>query len=359
MTRRQFSPDWVEPPGATIASILAMRSIDLKEFGERASISVDVVSRLISGDEAINDELAECLAKHLGSTARYWMAREKQYRHQATDEFSASHEDLRAWMRDLPVADMVRFGWIRPESLRERAAACLEFFGVTDLRSWGNRYSTLMEQVAFRTSNSFDSNPSAVVAWLRFGEIKAQHIDCEEWNRAQFRNSMSEIRALTRIADPFEFMPRLQAICARSGVALIVARAPKGCVASGSTRFLSASKAVLMLSLRHRTDDHFWFSFFHEAGHLVLHGENSFFVDGKGIASSDREREADDFASESLIPKSQRSLLESVGSDYKSIIRVARKLGVSRGIVVGQLQHQGKIGFDRLNYLKERFRWDF
>ncbi|HUW54974.1 MAG TPA: ImmA/IrrE family metallo-endopeptidase, partial [Rhodanobacter sp.] len=330
MTRRQFSPDWVEPPGATVASILAIQSIDVQKFAARASISSDVVARLISGDEVIDSELAERLAVHLGSTARFWMSREKCYRQQLTAAAETNQGDLRDWIRALPVADMVRFGWIKPESFRLRAEACLRFFGVPDLQSWDGRYSRLMEQVAFRTSNSFDSNPSSVVAWLRFGELEAQKIDCAQWNCDQFRQSMNEMRALTRVAAPSEFIPKLQAICARSGVALVVARAPKGCAASGSTRFLSAKKAVLMLSLRYRTDDHFWFSFFHEVGHLVLHGTNSFFVDGKGLVGSDREREADEFASESLIPESQSSLLESVGSDYRSVIRAARKLGISR-----------------------------
>jgi Zn-dependent peptidase ImmA (M78 family) len=141
-------------------------------------------------------------------------------------------------------------------------------------------------------------------------------------------------------------------------VAVVVARAPKGCAASGATRFVDRKKkAILQLSFRHLTDDHFWFSFFHEAGHLILHGKDAFFVDGKGLEVSEREREADQFAVNALIPRELREILDSSSWDHRSVIRAARKLGVSRGIVVGQLQHAGKIGFDKLNFLKTRFRW--
>jgi plasmid maintenance system antidote protein VapI len=355
MTSRSFTPDWTEPPGATIAALLNAKSLLPDRFAELAAVSRDLVERLISGEAAIDAEIALHLSTHLGSSVGFWLSREDRFRRIAVPEVTDT--DIASWLRDLPVSDMVKLGWIQPESLRVRASECLRFFGVRDGRSWEAKYSTLLEQVAFRTSNSFDSKPASVVAWLRYGELVADELVCEHWDATNFARSLDDVRALTRIAEPAEFLPKLQEICARSGVAVVVARAPKGCTASGATRFLSPTKAVLMLSFRHLTDDHFWFSFFHEAGHLILHGNDSLFVDGKGLDVSDREREADDFAVRMLIPDPLSELLDSRTWDYKSVIRVARKLGVSRGVIVGQLQHRGKIGFDRLNFLKTRYRW--
>src|SRR5262245_53695423 len=134
-------------------------------------------------------------------------------------------------------------------------------------------YVGLQQIAAFRTSPSFDSQPSAVAAWLRQGEIETEAFDCNHWDPIRFRESLADIRSLTRQKEPRRFIPALQRCCAESGVAVAIVRAPKGCRASGATRFLTRHKALLMLSFRYLTDDQFWFTFFHEAGHLLLHGD--------------------------------------------------------------------------------------
>src|SRR4029077_8388237 len=96
------------------------------------------------------------------------------------------------------------------------------------------------------------------------------------------------------------FIPRLRAICAEVGVAIVFLRAPAGCRAGGATRFPAATKAMIVLSFRYLSDDQFWFSFFHEIGHLLLHGDRSTFVDGDAADMTDKEKEANAF-SESLL----------------------------------------------------------
>ena len=138
---------------------------------------------------------------------------------------------------------------------------------------------------------------------------------------------------------------------------MAIVRAPRGCRASGATRFLSANKALLMLSFRYLSDDHFWFTFFHEGGHLLLHSEKSLFLEGADMPSSREEEEANDFAARALIPLEFQPLLAGLNADARGVIRFARQVGVSPGIVVGQLQHLGRVDRGQLNGLKRRFRW--
>src|SRR5439155_7434606 len=107
----------------------------------------------------------------------------------------------------------------------------------------------------------------------------ASEIDCGLWDPHKFREELQGIRALTRVEDPRQFVPELVKRCAACGVAVVVLRAPKGCRASGAARFLTPARPMILLSGRHLTDDHFWFTFYHEAGHLVLHGHKFVFVD--------------------------------------------------------------------------------
>ena len=197
----------------------------------------------------------------------------------------------------------------------------------------------------------------ALAAWLRQGEIEAAAVSCSEWNPETFRSVLPEIRALTREKNPAKFLPELRTLCASAGVALVVVRCPTGCRTSGAVRLLSSNKALLLLSFRYLVDDQFWFSFFHEAGHLILHSDRGVVWDDPDTADSPEEREANEFAADALIPSESQVAFSKLRVDSREIIRFAHKLGVAPGIVVGQLQYRGRISHKQLNSLKRRFEW--
>ncbi|MGH9895454.1 MAG: ImmA/IrrE family metallo-endopeptidase, partial [bacterium] len=142
-----------------------------------------------------------------------------------------------------------------------------------------------------------------------------------------------------------------------SGVAVVwVGELPSTGI-SGCARWLSDTKAVIGLTLRYKTDDQMWFTFFHEAGHLVLHDKKAIFLEGKDRPSSKEEEEANAFAARVLIPQEFQAALMGVRLEAREIIRFARRVGVAPGIVVGQLQHHGRLKQHQLNSLKRRFKW--
>ena len=211
---------------------------------------------------------------------------------------------------------------------------------------------------AFRTSASFNTKPGAVAAWLRRGQVEAASIKCKEWNTARFEQALARIRVLTRKHDPNVFIPKLKQLCADAGVAVVVAPAPIGCRASGATFFVSNEKALILLSFRYLSDDHFWFTFFHEAGHLLLHEKDAIFLEGPAlIAKEDEEEEANDFAANFLIPREHHADMLRIRTKMRDVIKFAHKVGISPGIVVGQMQHFGVVERSKLNYLKRRYRW--
>ncbi|HET9958574.1 MAG TPA: ImmA/IrrE family metallo-endopeptidase [Polyangiaceae bacterium] len=192
---------------------------------------------------------------------------------------------------------------------------------------------------------------------MRQGEILANGVLCKPWDPERFQEQIPRIRDLCNKKIPSIF-PTLQSLCSDCGVAAIVLQAPSGCRASGATRFLSPSKALLLLSFRYLSDDHFWFSFFHEAGHLLLHGERFVSVEGMDRSTSSQEHEANQFAANVLIPPEERQRMLALRSEFREIVRFALRIGVSPGVVVGQLQHAGRLGPHQQNRLKRRFSWE-
>lgn len=357
---RDFQPDWVSAPGETIADILEQRHVPPVFFAEQIGYDADHVNDLLQGRAVLTAETAMLLETHLGASSAFWLNRESHYRLDlARLGRDAQGAVGREWLRELPLTDMIRFGWLEhAEDLSAQVTTCLRFFGVPDERTWQRVYREPLEMAAFRTSATFDSHPGAVAAWLRQGELKARAIRCKVWNEEQFSAVLQTLRPLTRQRDPARFIPRLVELCAACGVAVVALRAPTGCRASGATRFIAPDKALLLLSFRYLSDDHFWFTFFHEAGHVLLHGRNALFLEGADMLTNAQEQEANDFAAELLIPKAFRAEFDRLPLRHLDVIRFARRVGVSPGIVVGQLQHRGRLRPDQLNRLKRRFTWN-
>ncbi len=351
----EFHPDWASAPGDTIADILGDRGLSLAEFAQRMGQTPEHARDLLQGRVSITIAIARRLEKVVGASVEFWMSRDFQYRQDIARLHAANEE----WLTELPVGDMIKFGWLKPvPHPSDEMTACLRFFDVPSVSAWRQAYADLREKVAFRKSPSFDSRLAAVAAWLRRGEIESEVIECSPWDPRRFEEALSSIRSLTREKNPSRFIPELRKLCAASGVALAIVRAPSGCRASGATRFVSLNRALLMLSFRYLSDDQFWFSFFHEAGHLLLHGEKGFFLEGIDTPATIEEQEANDFAERTLVPPNFHRALLDLPADSRKVIRFARRIGVSPGIVVGQLQHYKRIKHNQLNRLKRRFKWE-
>ena len=350
----EFRPNWASAPGDTIADIMDDLGLSVGEFAQRLGQTVEYAGDLLQGRATITIRTARELERILGGSVAFWIARDSQYREDVGRIHAADEE----WLNELPISDMIKFGWLRPPRPSEEVDACLRFFGVPSVAEWRHSYDSLAALVAFRTSPSFDSRPAAVAAWLRKGEIEGDNVVCAPWSPVGFSDSLQDIRHLTQEKDPSRFLPALRQICSASGVATAVVRAPTGCRASGATRFVSPDKALLLLSFRYLSDDQFWFTFFHEAAHLLLHGHEAVFLEGLDTQSTVQETEANEFAERILVPVEFKNALLALPADARAIIRFANRIGISPGIVVGQLQHRGRIPRHHFNRLKRRFRWN-
>lgn len=353
-----FEPLWATPPGATVLDVLQERGWAVGQLARETRRDLHEVSRLIYGVAPLDVAWAESLARVLGSTTSFWLRREEQYRADLK-RLSASKEVTHDWLNAPTMRDMVRFGWIdRGHSTDETYINACAFLGVSTAAAFERKYDRLIGAAAYRQSSVFETNSIALAAWLRQGEIEAAAIDCQPWDEARLRASLGEIRALTRNGEPSEFIPALQQVLAASGVAVVAARAPDGCRASGATRFLTPTKALIQLSFRYLADDQFWFTVFHEIGHLLLHAHENLFLEGLEERHSEAEDEADEFALQMLFERVGVAALDAVTPNKFDIARLARRAGVSPGLVVGQLQEKKRIPFKYFNYLKVRYAWE-
>lgn len=357
-----FLPDWVSPPGATIQRLMFKLGYDHKELANEIDIPDNLLLKILNGDEVITKDIAIRLSNFLGSTPEFWLNREKKFRDEIVrlEKTSQHIDDLNfSWASSFPINEMKKLGWLPAKTNVHNVIENIKsFFNIKTANEWNNKYFKFNAAAAFRTSPTYASNPAAVTAWLRWAEIKAGNVECSDWNVDILKSNIQNMRKLTRRRDPALFIPDLQRICSNCGIALTIIQAPKGCKASGATRFLSDKKAQIVLSLRYKSDDHFWFTFFHEIGHLILHRDTPLFLEDNSDVSSKEEMEANLFSEQTLIPECFKERLRTVNVRTKDILRLATQIGISSGIVIGQLQHSGRVKASQMNHLKRRYKWN-
>lgn len=345
--------DWSSSPSATISHLLS--EID----GSIDQISEEIGSEILTvyyEHSPISSDLAEKISQKIGGSPEFWMRRDSQFQSEISHDPTIDEEQ---WVRELPYAEIAKNGWVpQTRKIHEKIENTLDYFECDTLIEWQLRYKKLIDGIAFRTTSSFDANSLATLAWLRRAEITTPTEKLPQFDPKKLEQSIPELRRLCRIADPSKFLPIMTEICANSGVGLAVIKAPKGCRASGATRILTNQRAILQLSFRHLSDDHFWFTFFHEVAHLTLHHETHLFLEGTSAEKDHFEDEANQFASDTLIPKRYWELIQSSNISTKQIIKLAYKIGISAGILVGQMQHENLIDPSRMNFLKRRYKWN-
>ncbi|MDH5670218.1 MAG: HigA family addiction module antitoxin [Nitrospira sp.] len=353
-TRYTFEPDYAVPPGRTLQETIDALGMGQRDLATRAGLSHKHINQIIHGVAPLTYETAVRLEQVTGVPARMWINLEANYRAQLAkrDEKERLESDI-AWLKTIPAAELVRRKKIEkhPDPVLTLKSV-LAFFGVADVNAWNNIW--LSPEVAYRKSSVFRGQPEAIATWLRLGEVEARAVPCFPFDKVKFRAALDEIRACT-VNKPEEFVPTMKALCAGAGVAVVLIPEIKNAPVSGATQWLTSEKAMIQLSLRYKTNDQFWFTFFHEAGHILFGGKKEAFIDLNHM-TGEGEVEADRFAAGHLIPPDRTGELHRLKS-AQAIQVFAKAIGVAPGIVVGRLQHEKMIRYDQFNGLKIRYQW--
>lgn len=350
-TAAPFRPDYAIPPGATLREVLNRIGLSQAELAARTNLSAKHVNQIAQGIAPLTYETAILFERVTGVSARLWNQLESDYRDALARIEEAVTEADRRWLRELPLKELRRLKLLgHSKDEREVLRDVFAFFGVANREAYQRTY---MEPVArFKQSKAFKADPHALAAWLRVGELRARGIQTEPFNRDLFRQALERIRGLTREDD---FSDELRAIAAEAGVAVVFAIELPGCRVSGAARWLSPSKALIQLSDRYKHDDNFWFAFFHEAAHVLLHSRRETFIDDGGSDDNDEEGEANAFAENLLIPSDAAQRLSFLRTD-SDVEAFADEVGIAPGVVVGRLHNDGHWGWNRGNRLRRQLR---
>ncbi len=331
----EFEPDYVVPPGATLQEIMESFEMTQKELATRTGLTEQSLTRIIKGDQPISYETANRLELVTQVPARLWNNLEAQYREQkAKLEERERLEESIEWLKTIPTRELIDRGFLK--AVKDKVALLrntLGFFGVSSVDAWQGIWEN--PAVAARRSQCFESRKGDAAAWIRQGELQAHEMECRPFDKKRFRKALQKIRSLTR-EEPSIFEPEMKRLCAKAGVAVALVREMKKVPWNGATKWLTPRKAMILLCLRGKGEDKFWFSFFHEAGHVLKDSKKNLLIND-GSHDDPREERVDRFAAEFLVPSRYDDTIRLIRSKAE-IISMAAELGIAPGIVAGRYQ---------------------
>ncbi len=353
-----FNPNYAVPPGSILEEWLEEHGMTQSALAARMGRPIKTINEIIKGKTAIMQETALQLESVTGVEATFWTNADRLYQERAARlAEEAQFGEWAEWASSFPVREMVKHGWVQMEkglAAAARVRTLLRHLGVATPDAWNTMYVEV--QTAYRTSPAFKSDPAHLGVWLRQGEIQAQRIECQPYSEAKFKEALKSIRNLTA-EDVENACEKAVELCRAAGVALVFVPELSQTRVSGATRWLSPAKAIIQISLRYKTDDQMWFTFIHEAAHILFHGKRETFVEFNH-RDDPREKEADSWAADFLIPPVKWREFVSGGSLSVPDIRAfAKAIGIAPGIVVGRLQYEKIIPFAACNQLKRRLQF--
>lgn len=349
-----YDPDYAVRPGETLQETIDALGIDQRELAKRAGLSAKHVNQVIKGVAPITQDTAIRLERVTGVPARMWNNLEANYREQLArlQQKKRLQRDLE-WLKTIPTKELIARGRIEQQpdkvGLLEEV---LRFFGVATVDAWKEGWER--PQFAFRKSPTFRGEVGAMATWLRLCELQARERDCGPFDKARFKTAVETIRALT-IEDPEVFLPEMIERCAGAGVAVALVQEIKKAPVNGAAKWLTPDKAMIALNLRGKRNDIFWFTFFHEAGHVLNDSKKETYID-VDYKDDPREQNANQFAASLLIPSRYEQELPRLKS-YAAVEQFAESIGIAPGIVVGRLQREKIIPYSHLNRLTVRLEW--
>ena len=353
----QYNPNYAIVPGMVLEEYLESINMSQSELSLRTSLSKKTINEIIQGKNPITPTTALKFEKVLGRPANFWNNLEINYQEdKARAEERASLVADLEWLSHIPTKELLDRGCIQPVTKGDKIAllqVTLSFFGVASVNAWKKQWEH--PAIAARCSQTSITNYYVLASWVRQGEIQASRLKLNPFNRDVFEQVLKEIRNFTSNS-PEEFTIKMRELCAASGVAVAFVPEMKKAPWNGATKWISPHKALIILSLRGKSEDKFWFTFFHEAYHVLKgEGKTKLYINS-GQMENESDRRANEFASSFLIPKMYHQRLIKLKS-YNELKQLAHELNISQGIVAGQVQYLTN-RFDVFHRAIRKFEWE-
>lgn len=344
----QYSPDKVFHPATTLNEKLEEMGMSRKEFALRTGKPEKTIIAVLKEESSLTPEMAILFEKVTQIPAQFWINKQARYNEYiARSKHSEALEIASEWTKQFPYSEMAKHNWVEPTRVaKEKTINLLNYFGVASHNAWEKLYIETELKVAAYTSLKHTHQPHAISAWLRQGELEAKQTNPPSFDIKKLRSNIPAMRQLMIIQPP-NFFEQLKKLCLQAGIILLFTPKLPKVPLSGSTRWLN-NTPLIQLTARYRKNDSFWFTFFHELGHIILHGKKYISLENIDFAAADKakEEEAHQFAiSQTFTNDQEKEILQNKVLTEQQIIDYAKKFNTHPAMIIGRLQYDKYIPY--------------
>lgn len=341
-------------PGYYVKEIVDESGLTQEDFAKRLDTTPKNLSLLIRGEQSLSIDIAMKLSRMLGTSINYWLNLQNAYdaliaefgaeKELAKERIIFEHLSYKYFKDNFGLPDL-------PRKKDEQIKHVREFLNVASLSVLAKRDMA----VNFRSSTEELSQASTIKAnaMVQIATNKALKIEGPRFNKLKFKEAINY--ALTLTKNHKEFYPLIYKAFREAGVIFVILPNLPGSKINGATKKIG-NKVMLMVNDRRLSADSFWFTLFHEIGH-ILNGDYGISFETE---TGEQEAAANKYAEDTLIPKElyQAFIKTNKKFDLELIINFANQIDRDPGIILGRLQNDGKVRFDdrELSSLKHKYR---
>jgi HTH-type transcriptional regulator / antitoxin HigA len=336
-------------PGQFLQYLIDARGWTQRTLAIVLSVDETGLNKIIAGKQPLNATMALSLSQIFGIPPYDFLQLQAKFdlaMAQVTARLDPRLATRAAIYGDLPVADMIKRGWLRGvNDVRDPDvdAGLCHFFGVNSVDE-----IEILPHAAKKTIVHGDVTP-AQLAWLYRAKQMALDLPAAKFSEATLRAAVPKLKALLVSAEAIRKVP---AIMMEAGIRYVIVESLPSAKIDGVCFWLDDNMPVIGMSLRYDRIDNFWFVIRHEIEHVLRgHGKGAMILDvelekertGTGHDMPDEERVANEAAADFCVPhKKLENFIARKSPTFteRDIRGFAATLQIHPGIIAGQLQHE-------------------
>jgi HTH-type transcriptional regulator / antitoxin HigA len=338
-------------PGQLLDALLKQKGWSQRLLAVVLDMDETGVNKIVGNKRPIDAQLALSLEELFAVPAERFLDLQKSYDLALARLESRPDPERMTRARlfgDLPVAEMIRRGWIKAKDVRDVAAVrseLMRFFQVNRIED-----IEFLPHAAKKTQVNTPVTPSQL-AWLHRVKQIASGMLVAKYSPSTVAAAIPKLKQLLYSVEEARKVPRILAEC---GIRFLIVEALPSSKIDGVCFWLKDTAPVVALTTRFDRIDNFWFVLRHEIEHVArghgqanattmldaeLEGERA----GTSASVEDEERMANEAAADFCVPKKMMDAFYSRKYPLVrevDIIAFSRMIKVHPGLIAGQLRHR-------------------
>ncbi len=327
-------------PGYHIHAIADDLGMSQKELAARLGITEKSLSCLLHEKSRMTLDVAERLYAVFGISVQTWMNMQTSY-----ELHKRQIAEAKALDEQVSVLCSIEYGYFaklenmrKKQDSRERVVSLCNWLQIADLRMLHNPNAFANYRTA--TKSAMDGNKLSTCAWLCYAMAKARSITTAEFSLPGLKKIIPELKKL--MTKPLkDAINEAKTHLANCGIAFLVLPYMKNTNVNGAVTWFTAKKAAIIINDWRKSADFFWFTFFHEIGHVLQQKHKLMLISCDLPDDEELEKDANDFANNLLMPDYDSFVSNS--HTLGGIRRKACELGILPGMLAGRMARDGYI----------------